>query len=456
MNVDMELLGGSVRSGVTTSRHPESHEPVDFRPQAHDLAHRWPDLLSAPRAPVRAAIARGILRRASAELPVRIVLPDGSTFGAGATNDPRMVVRRPDAFFARLGADAKIGFGEAYMLGDWDVDAGTDLADVLTPFAANLKALIPLPLQRLRRLVERRQPSTERATPTQARANVHRHYDLSNELFSSFLDETLSYSSAMFGDGDGDDLASAQRRKIDAILDLAAVGPGTELLEIGTGWGQLAIQAAMRGAHVVTITLSSEQRELALQRTHAARVSDRVDILLADYREVAGCYDAIVSVEMIEAVGHHHWPEYFATLDRLLRPGGRVGLQAITMPHDRMLATRNSYTWIHKYIFPGGIVPSITAIEHSLHAHTSLDVAERHDFGPHYATTLRCWRAQFLANWPVIESARFDPVFKRMWEFYLAYSEAGFRSGYLGVSQFALSRSPGVTGLRPRRSASIM
>jgi cyclopropane-fatty-acyl-phospholipid synthase len=397
-----------------------------------------PRLLDAPEAPFRAAIAQRLLNRAVARLPVRVEFPDGTWIGGGSAFDPRMVIHRPRQFFARLGADAKIGFGEAYMAGDWDAGPGTDLAELLTPFAANVARLIPARLQRLRGLVESRQPTSEQATRRQARENVHRHYDLSNELFAAFLDETLSYSSAMFEDGD--DLVVAQHRKIDAILDRAGVGPNTRLLEIGTGWGELAIRAARRGAEVTTLTLSTEQRNLALQRVSAAGVSSQVQILLADYREAAGQYDAIVSVEMIEAVGEHYWPEFFSTLDRLLRPGGRVGLQSITMPHDRMMATRDSYTWIHKYIFPGGIIPSVEAIEHTLHTHTSLVVSERHDFGQHYATTLGCWRETFLANWGAIDGDRFDAEFKRMWEFYLAYCEAGFRCGYLGVSQFSLSR----------------
>jgi cyclopropane-fatty-acyl-phospholipid synthase len=408
-----------------------------------DVEPSWPELSDPLRAPMRSAIARPIIRRAVAGLPLRVQFPDGTGFGAGSAADPLMVVRRPDAFFARIATDAKIGFGEAYMVGDWDAGPGTDLADLLTPFASNVATLIPPPLQRFRRFVEGRQPTDELGTPSQARQNIHRHYDLSNDLFASFLDETLSYSSAMFEEGD--DLATAQRRKIDAVLDFAAVGSGCAMLEIGTGWGQLAIQAAQRGAHVTTITLSTEQRDLALRRVAEAGVSDQVRILLADYRELTGQYDAIVSVEMIEAVGLHFWPDYFRSLDRLLRPGGRVGLQSITIAHDRMLATRDSYTWIHKYIFPGGIVPSVEAIESTLTAHTSLAIAERRDFGPDYATTLKCWRDTFLSNWPTIAGNRFDDVFKRMWEFYLAYCEAGFRAGYLGVSQFALTRtlSPG-------------
>jgi cyclopropane-fatty-acyl-phospholipid synthase len=408
------------------------------RHQNHDHAPSRPGLYGVPESPFRAAIARRLLEHAVARLAVRVEFPDGTWIGGGSTLDPRMVIHRPRQFFARLGTDAKIGFGEAYMAGDWDAAPGTDLAELLTPFAANIATLVPASLQRLRRLVERRPPTSEQATRRQARENVRRHYDLSNDLFAAFLDETLSYSAAMFEDGD--DLVTAQRRKIDAVLDRAGVGLGTRLLEIGTGWGELAIRAARRGAQVTTLTLSTEQRDLALQRVTDAGVSAQVQILLADYREAVGQYDAIVSVEMIEAVGERYWPEFFSTLDRLLRPGGRVGLQSITMPHDRMMATRNSYTWIHKYIFPGGIIPSVEAVERTLHTHTSLVVSEREDFGRHYATTLRCWRETFLTNWSTIDETQFDAVFKRMWEFYLAYCEAGFSAGYLDVSQFTLSR----------------
>ncbi|MGZ4763170.1 MAG: class I SAM-dependent methyltransferase [Ilumatobacteraceae bacterium] len=417
---------------LTRSELEVRHSPVTPPPQD------WPGLFDASRAPLKAAIARRLLGRAVAGLPLRVEIPDGKWIGAGSALDPRMVVHRPRQFFARLGCDAKIGFGEAYMAGDWDVRPGTDLAELLTPFAANVATLVPAQLQRLRGVVERRQPASEQSTRSQARENVRRHYDLSNDLFAAFLDETMTYSSALFEVGD--DLAAAQRRKIDAILDRASVGNGTKLLEIGTGWGELAIRAAQRGAEVTTLTLSTEQRDLAGARIAAAGVADRVQICLADYREAVGQYDAIVSVEMIEAVGERYWPEFFTTVDRLLRPGGRAGLQSITMPHDRMMATRNSYTWIHKYIFPGGIIPSVHAIEDAMQNHTSLRVIDRHDFGLHYATTLRQWRESFLANWSRIDGGTFDSVFKRMWEFYLAYCEAGFSSGYLGVSQFTLAR----------------
>jgi cyclopropane-fatty-acyl-phospholipid synthase len=295
-------------------------------------------------------------------------------------------------------------------------------------------------LQRLRHLVERTQPAHEENSTENSRSNISRHYDLSNELFRSFLDDTMTYSSAWFEPGD--DLTAAQVRKIDGILDLARVRSGMHLLEIGSGWGALAIRAARdRGARVTTLTLSTEQRALARRRAEEAGVADLVDVRLQDYRDAAGQFDAVVSVEMIEAVGEQYWPTYFTALDGLLKPGGRVGLQAITMPHDRMMATRRSYTWIHKYVFPGGIIPSLRAIEDNLAAHTRLSIVERRELGPHYARTLALWRERFLANWEAL-SGSFDDTFRRMWEFYLAYCEAGFRAGYLGVSQLGLARTP--------------
>jgi cyclopropane-fatty-acyl-phospholipid synthase len=418
-----------------TGRDVRTRFPVP-RP---DAAH-WPGLATVPQAPVHARIARTIFSRAVATLPVRVVFPDGRVLGSGGKDAPVMRLVRPDAVFARLGADVKIGFGEAYMTGDWTTGPGTDLADLLAPFAARMSRLVHPLLQRLRHVVERTQPAHEENTPENSRGNIARHYDLSNDLFEAFLDETMTYSSAWFEHGD--DLASAQRRKIDGILDLARVRSGMHVLEIGSGWGALAIRAAReRGARVTTLTLSTEQQALARQRAEDAGVGHLVDVRLQDYRAATGRYDAIVSVEMIEAVGERFWPTYFSALDALLAPGGRVGLQAITMAHDRMLATRRSYSWIHKYVFPGGIIPSLRAITEELAAHTGLAIVERRDLGPHYARTLAVWRENFLANFGRLEQS-FDETFRRMWEFYLAYCEAGFRVGYLGVSQLGLARHP--------------
>ena len=407
-------------------------------------AERWPDLAAGPGSPARAAIARALFSAAVARLPLRVRLPDRRLLGAGSPAAPVMILHDPREFFGRLGASGLIGFGESYMAGDWDC---ADLTGLLTVFAAHVGELVPPWLQRLRTLAVRRPPPEDRQTPEGARRNIGRHYDLSNELFALFLDETMTYSSALFGTGAngaplaGEQLlAGAQRRKIDRLLDRAGAGPGCRILEIGTGWGELAIRAARRGATVVTVTISREQQALAARRVAAAGLSDRVSVELRDYRDVQGTFDAICSVEMIEAVGERYWDAYFTALDRHLAPGGRIGLQTITMPHDRMLATRHTYTWIQKYIFPGGLLPSITAIETSLARATRLRITGRDDFAPHYAETLKIWRDRFNARADQVAHLGFDEVFNRMWNFYLCYAEAGFRSGYLGVSQLTLAR----------------
>jgi cyclopropane-fatty-acyl-phospholipid synthase len=224
------------------------------------------------------------------------------------------------------------------------------------------------------------------------------------------------------------------------MLDRAGVGPGCRVLEVGTGWGELALRAAARGANVVTITISREQQALAVRRVAEAGLTGQIKVELRDYRDIDGQYDAICSVEMLEAVGERYWGGYFAALDQHLAPGGRIGLQTITMGHERMLATRRTYTWIHKYIFPGGLLPSVTGIENSLASSTRLHITARDDFGAHYAETLKIWRERFCANADEVARLGFDEVFNRMWTFYLSYSEAGFRSGYIGVSQLTLAR----------------
>ncbi len=397
----------------------------------------WPGVARTPRTPIKARIAKPIIKAAAGRVPVRLSFPNGSQWGAGAPGSPEMQVKRPRSFFARLGSDSKIGFGESYVAGDWTAGPSTDLADLLTPFADRLAGLIPRPLQRFRGFVDQKLPHHERNSVRGSRSNIERHYDLSNDLFAQFLDSSMTYSAALFTRPDMT-LEEAQVTKLDAALDLAGVGAGTRLLEIGTGWGALALRAALRGAKVTTITISKEQAAYAQQQFAAAGVD--VDLQLIDYREVSGSYDAIVSIEMIEAVGEEFWPTYFNTIDTLLAPGGKVAIQAITMEHDRYLTTRNSYGWIQKYIFPGGLIPSLKAIDATLAGHTSLAVAEQHSLGQDYARTLRLWREKFLRNWPDINAQGFDESFRRMWEFYLAYCEAGFRTGYLDVVQLQITR----------------
>lgn len=404
----------------------------------------WPAIDKTPSAPISAPIAKLLFKRAVQRLPVRVNLPRGKRIGGDSAAFPSFEIVRPRAFFSRLGRDTKIGFGEAYMAGDWRPGPDTDLADLLTPFAAKLSNLVPKTLQRLRIIVDKRIPAQQANTLKGSRENIRAHYDLSNDLFAAFLDPTMSYSSAWFDESEpvatATRLKEAQLRKIDGVLDYAGVSAGTTLLEIGTGWGALALRAAQRGAFVTSVTLSAEQLAFARDQIARANLSGQVDLRLQDYREVEGTFDAIVSVEMVEAVGEEYWPTYFSTIDRLLSPSGKACIQAITMEHDRVLATKRSFSWIQKYIFPGGIIPSLQSINETLSVHTNLHVTAQRELGPHYARTLRLWRERFVAQWPLIRRLGFDETFRRMWEFYLAYCEAGFRTGYLGVSQLQIAR----------------
>ena len=425
-------------------------------------------VVRGPRTTVSAAVAKRLFRAAVGQLAVTVVEePTGRRLGQGG---PVMRIHRPEEFYARVGRDGLIGFGEAYLTGAWDAE---DLAGFLTVPAARIATLVPEPLQRLRAYVTPRLPGHQRSTEANSQANISHHYDLSNEMFALFLDDTLSYSSALFdtstssapaGPGSvgdhlvasppepvddpdptrhGADFAEAQGRKIERLLDQAGVTAGSRVLEIGTGWGELAIRAARRGATVRSITLSVEQLELAEDRIAAAGFADAVDVELMDYRALGAdgaTYDAVLSVEMIEAVGHEFWGTYFETIDRVLAPGGRVAIQAITMPHDRMLATRDGQTWINKYIFPGGFLPSVEVIDEITRGQTSLRLTGQLEMGSHYAETLRRWDRRFLSQRETVHGLGFDDLFMRVWHFYLAYSQAGFASGYINVSQLTFTR----------------
>jgi cyclopropane-fatty-acyl-phospholipid synthase len=392
----------------------------------------------------RAATARRSVPYLVRRLPVRITTPDGTSFGAGDADGPRLDITRPDEFWSRVGADLMIGFGESYMAHAWEPGPGTDLADLLTPFSDHLATLVPKPFRLLRQHLLPALAAYRGNDLTGARSNVSAHYDLSNDMFATFLDPSLMYSSALFDNLTPaprfEDLETAQLRKVDAILDAVGVGAGHRLLEIGSGWGTLAIRAAERGAEVTTITISREQADLARKRVADAGVADRVEVLLRDYREQTGRFDAVVSVEMIEAVGEQYLPRYLRVIDRLLVPHGRAVVQAILMDHQRYLETRGTYGWIHKYIFPGGLIFSAEAIDAALGSETTLRVTKRMLFGQHYAQTLRLWRERFNANWEDARELGFNETFRRMWEFYLAYCEAGFRTGYLNVAQLTLER----------------
>ena len=325
------------------------------------------------------------------------------------------------------------------MAGDWEMARGSDLCDAMVPFATLLEKRMT-PIFTVAKVFDRHNPFQRRNDPTGARENIADHYDLGNDLFEAFLDETMTYSSALFDDTRpwaDQPLSEAQRRKVDAVLDAAGVGEGTRVLEIGTGWGELTLRAAARGAHVTSLTLSTEQLALAQQRVDKARLADQVDIRLQDYRLVDGTYDAVVSVEMIEAVGAEFLPSYFQTIHDRLAPGGRAAIQAILTSDTQYELTKGGVSWISRYIFPGGLVPSLGAISTAL-PH-GLQLTHDRRFGPHYAETLRRWRRTFDDAWPAL-SESYGDVFRRMWDFYLAYAETGFRAGILDVAHLTFRR----------------
>src|SRR4051795_9822066 len=249
---------------------------------------RWPGLRPPRPAPARAMAAKQLMRAIARRTGICVRLPNGECFGTKA--GPVLVVKDAHGFFTRLGRDGKIGFGESYMNDEWD---SPELVAVLERLARNISELVPAPLQRLRRWYDASFPAEEDNDRTGAKRNIARHYDLSNELFAAFLDESMTYSAALF-DNFTEPLRTAQSRKIKRLLDVTGVGLGSRVLEIGTGWGELALQAARRGAHVTTLTLSAAQAKLAAQRIGNAGLSDRVDIRLQDYRDVDGTYDAVV------------------------------------------------------------------------------------------------------------------------------------------------------------------
>jgi len=370
-----------------------------------------------------------------------VQLPDGTRMRAGRGGNPHATIClhdwQPCAAALRSG---DIGIAQSYIAGHWSTP---DLSALLRLLVDNREALEALVYGRWwGALLYRAKHWLNRNSRSGSRHNVHAHYDLGNAFYRLWLDETMSYSSAWFADGDRTrPLADAQAAKLRRALRECALQPGQRLLEIGCGWGALAECAARdAGVHVTGITLSREQLAYARQRLRDAGLAARAELRLQDYRELADePYDAIVSIEMFEAVGHAYWPAFFATLRRQLKPDGRACIQSIVIRDDLFARYLRSTDFIQQYIFPGGLLPSAAAFREQAWRAGFVPVNEL-AFGADYAQTLRRWRAAFLAQEPALRALGLDTRFLRTWDFYLAYCEAAFAAGNTDVVQFTLQR----------------
>jgi len=370
-----------------------------------------------------------------------LVLPDGRRMVYGRLGRPPEGVMAVHhlAFFKRLFFGADIGLGEAYMAGDW---SSPDLTGALKTMACNIGALD----RRTRAL-----PSFPRAgdfarhrrranTVDGARQNIGAHYDTSNVFFSLILDPTMTYSCGIF-ERPEDDLHRAQLNKIARICEKAEIKASDHVLEIGTGWGGFAVEAVRRtGCVVTTTTISQEQYDYVTRLVSRLGLADRIKVLRRDYRHLEGRFDKIVSIEMLEAVGHEYYRDYFSICDSLIKSGGRMVFQVITIPHDRYDAYRQRADWIQKYIFPGGMLPSREILEETIGRWTSLRVAEVTAIGPHYAPTLAAWRNNLMIHRAQIEKLGFDDRGFRMWEYYFASCEAGFSANAIDNIQVVLEK----------------
>lgn len=407
-------------------------------PPAHPLT-----LVLTPPTVFQRGCMRGVRRLLGGIKQGRLIvkLPDGTEWTFG---DPLATAQTLRVWnyrvFTRLALGGDVGFGESHVDGEWTTD---DLTALIALFIQNLDQLDAAAVNPgvLHRLINRLLQMGRRNTVTGSRRNIRAHYDLGNDFYRLWLDpETLMYSCAVFERPD-QTLAEAQRAKIQRVIDLAGIGPDHHLLEIGCGWGGFAMEAVRRtGCRVTGITISDAQLQLARERVAAAGLSDRIELKKMDYRELTGAYDRIVSIEMLEAVGHEYFGLYFQKCAEVLKPGGRLVVQVITIPDPRYEAYQKSPDWIQKHIFPGGHLPSRAILDAALAGVAQLRLARAENIGRHYAPTLRAWRERFNARADEVRCLGFDDAFQRKWNYYLAYCEAGFASGYIDDWQLVWDR----------------
>jgi len=347
-----------------------------------------------------------------------------------------ILVRRPGAILRRLFWRGDLGFAEAFMAGEWD---SPNPAKLLELFARNRAALAASGSRHgIAQMLVGARHWLNRNTRRGSRRNIAAHYDLGNDFYAQWLDPSMTYSAAVFEPGDA--LVEAQQRKYRRMLNLINPAPGAHILEIGCGWGGFAEHAARLGYRVTGITLSAEQLAYARERIARAGLQDRVSLELRDYRDLDGEFDHIVSIEMFEAVGQAYWPGYFETLHARLRPGGRAALQVITIDEARFDAyATNPGGFIQTYIFPGGMLPTKRHLR-DLAAGSGLSVGGEIAFGEDYADTLARWHCSFGRRTDWLEQHGYDARFRRMWRYYLAFCEAGFRAGQIDVVQTVLHR----------------
>jgi cyclopropane-fatty-acyl-phospholipid synthase len=379
---------------------------------------------------------------ASDDERIDLVMPSGECVRVGGPGRASATAQiHDDRFFLRLLLRGEMGAGESFVAGEWSATDDDALVDVLRIFLRGTRARgVESPLTRLAQLPALLRHHLAANTLGGSRRNIGAHYDLGNDFYRLFLDaDTLAYSCAIYP-SPAASLADAQRAKLDRLCDSLALDARDHLLEIGCGWGGLAIHAARtRGCRVTAITLSREQYDHATAAVAAANLSHRVAIELRDYRTLDGTFDKIVSVEMLEAVGYDYLADYFRICARLLAPGGALALQSITMPDVRFAAYRKRVDWMQTYIFPGSLIPSLPVIERAA-TPAGFRITQANDIGLHYAPTLRAWRRAFVAALPHIPK-RFDEPFIRTWLLYLAFSEAAFAERSLHNHQLLLTCS---------------